>query len=274
MSLTERQKGILELLRQKKLLTIEQLEYFHPDFGYQKQSRFLAQRDINKLHQFFLVDKIYQKVLFWDEQKRMTEIIALGKMGSQFVGWKDHHERIQEFQGKRFLGKKAYHILRVNDLEIQSREVLNRMNVEIQLWASECGLSIVKDENKLNPDAFCLMYDQETEHYYSLFVEYDTGKDDFGYRLKFPSLAEKFNKYRQVKIGTRWYQNVFSQSSLNKFPYLFFVTEEPKRFPKLPELLKDRDLRSTVCMKGDYTEKLEEFVHQMREMIDRETSVS
>lgn len=263
--LTERKKKILEILAERRLLTIDQLEYFHPDFGHQSQSKFLLRRDINKLYDVYFVDKALQKpIMQWDGTIKKTEIIALGEIGSQYVGWKRHYKRIKYRDRQVILTTKAHHIIRIHDMEIQTRELLKKMNVEIKAWVYECGNKVVNHPNGLNPDVFCMMFDQETDQYYTFFAEYDTGKDDMGYRIHFPSLTKKIDGYKEVKNWNDWYKRAISSASENKFPHIFFVTEEPKRFPGLPKIFEQRGLAYTACLQLDYVSELKNFIESMR----------
>lgn len=246
-------------------MTIDQLEYLHPDFGHQSQSQLLLRRDINKLHEVYLVDKALKKpVVQWDNQIKKTMVVAMGELGSHYVGWSEHYERIK-YQGNRaILPKTAHHILRIHDTEVETRKLLKTLDVEVKAWAFECGNRIVQHQNKLNPDAFCMLYDRQNGKYYSFFLEYDTGKDDFGRRRKFPNLTKKIDRYQEIKNWSGWYDKAISKASENKFPYLFFVTEEPKRFPELPKIFVSRTVDHTVCMQQDYLDQLTLFVQKMR----------
>ncbi|MFD1289122.1 replication-relaxation family protein [Laceyella putida] len=263
--LTERKKKMLEILAQRRLLTIEQLEYFHPDFGHQSQSQLLLRRDINKLYEVYLVDKALKKpIIQWDGTVKKTMVISMGELGSQYAGWAKHHQRIKHRDGQVVLPATAHHILRIHDMEIQTRELMKEMGVEVKAWAYECGNRILKHSNGLNPDVFCMLYDQSNGKHYTLFLEYDTGKDDYGRRKKFPNLTKKIDRYREVKGWKDWYERPISSASENKFPHIFFVTEEPKRFPELPKILESRGLDHTVCLQQDYLSQLEKFIQGMR----------
>jgi hypothetical protein len=262
--LTERKKKILEILRTHRLLTIDQLEYFHPDFGHQSQSQLLLRRDINKLHEVYFLDKASKKTIRqWDGTIKKTMVVAMGTLGSQYVGWKNHHERIRYENGKPILPKTAHHIIRIHDMEIQTRELLKKMNVEVKAWVFE-SKKVIGHPNGLNPDVFCMMHDRETGKYYTAFLEYDTGKNDLGRRRKFPNLTKKIDRYREIKDWKDWYQKQISQASENKFPMIFFVTEDPKRFPELPRIFQSRQIDSIVCMQLDYLSELEKFIRKMR----------
>lgn len=263
--LTERKKKILEILAQRRLLTIEQMEYFHPDFGHQAKSLALLREDINKLFAVYLVDKALKKpIMQWDGTIKRTEVIALGELGSQYVGWKKHHRRIKYRNGQVILPPTAHHVIRIHDMEIQTRELLKEMDVEVKAWAYECGNRILKHSNGLNPDVFCMLYDRrKTDKHYTFFVEYDTGRDDRNYRKNFPNLTKKIDRYKEVKGWKEWYERPISRASENKFPHLFFVTEEPKRFPALPKLLQSRGLEFTACLQSDYLSELKKFIETM-----------
>jgi hypothetical protein len=262
--LTDRKKKILEILRTHRLLTIDQLEYFHPDFGHQSQSQLLLRRDINKLHEVYFVDKAIKKpIVQWDGFIKKTMVIAMGELGSQYVGWPNHYERIRYENGKPILPKTAHHILRIHDMEIQTRELLKKMNVDVKAWVFE-SRKVIDHPNGLNPDAFCMMHDRETGKYYTAFLEYDTGKDDLGRRKKFPNLTKKIDRYKEIKDWNGWYQKQISQASENKFPMIFFVTEDPKRLPDLPRIFDSRRMDSVVCLQSDYLSELEKFIQKMR----------
>ncbi|MBD1373842.1 hypothetical protein IC620_15970 [Hazenella sp. IB182357] len=263
--LTERKLNILKALYAKHLLRIDQLEYFLPNFGHQKQSQLLLRRDINKLHEVHFLDKATKKPMYlWNGDRKRTEVIAMGQIGTQFVGWKYHYKRIKYQDGGTILPRTAHHILRIHDMEIQTREFLKKMNVEVVAWEHECGNLIVKHPNELNPDAFFAMLDHTTGKSYTAFAEYDTGKDDFKCAKKFPNLTKKFERYREVKNWGAWYQKDLSTQSENKFPHLFFVTEDQKRFPVVPEIISSYGLDHTTCMQQDYVQELENFIHRMR----------
>lgn len=249
-------------------MTIDQLEYLHDGFGHQSRSLTLLQRDIHKLHEVYLIDKAIKKpVIQWDGTVKKTTVIALGEIGSAFVGWSQHKKRILYQDGDTILPKTAHHVIRVHDMEIQTRELLKSMGVEVKGWAYECGNRIVQHGNGLNPDAFCMMYDHFNNKHYTAFLEYDTGKDDFERRKKFPNLTNKIDRYKQIKDWNGWYSKAISTASENKFPHIFFVTEDPKRFPELPKVFHSRRLENTVCLQQDYLSQLTNFIQKMRNQI-------
>lgn len=246
-------------------MTIDQLEYLHSGFGHQSQSQHLLRRDLNKLHDVYFVDKALKKpIMQWDGSIKKTMVIALGEAGSQYVGWPAYYQRIKVSNGVAYIPKTAHHTLRIHDMEIQTRELLKSMNVEVKAWAYECGNRIIGHSNKLNPDAFCMMYDKTNGKHYTAFFEYDTGLDDLGRRKKFPNLSKKIDRYKQVKDWRGWYDKAISKASENKFPHVFFITEEPKRFPNLPKVFDSRRIESTVCLQQEYLDHLETFVLEMR----------
>lgn len=249
-------------------MTIEQLEYFHPDFGHQSESLHLLRRDINKLHEVYFLDKAIKKpVMQWDGIIKKTMVIALGEIGSQYVGWSQYKKRILYQDGNTILPKTTHHVIRIHDMEIQTRELLKSMGVEVKAWAYECGNRMVQHNNGLNPDAFCMMYDQFNNKHYTAFLEYDTGKDDFERRKKFPNLEKKIDRYKETKEWNGWYAKAISGASENKFPHIFFVTEEPKRFPELPKIFASRRLENTVCLQQDYLSQLTGFIQKMRSQV-------
>jgi hypothetical protein len=265
--LTERKKKILELLRIHRLMTIDQLEYLHPDFGHQSQSKLLLRRDINKLHEVYLVDKAIKKpVIQWDGSVKKTIVIAMGQLGSQYVGWPTHYDRIRYVDGKPILPATAHHILRIHDMEIQTRELLKQLDIEIKAWVFE-SKKVIKHENGLNPDVFCMLFDRQTEKFYTLFIEYDTGKDDFRRRRKFPKLSKKIERYQEIKNWPSWYKKQISQVSETKFPFIFFVTEDEKRFPVIPQLFEEKGLDHVACMQQDYLSALKKFIEQQRSSV-------
>ncbi len=240
------------------------MEYLHPDFGKQSQSQLLLRRDINKLSESYFIDKATRKpIKQWDNSTKKTIVLALGEIGSEYVGWK-HYKRIRYQNGKAILPKTTHHILRIHDMEIQTRELLNQMNVEVKVWVYECGNQIVAHENRLNPDAFCMMQDKTNGKYYTAFFEYDTGKMDFRKRSKFPELSKKSGKYQEVQDWKTWKEKPINQLSQNRFPHLFFVTEAPSRFPGVPNLLKEKGIKNTVCMQNEFAFHLKSFIENMR----------
>lgn len=211
------------------------------------------------------MDKAIKKpVIQWDGSIKRTAVIAMGELGSFFVGWAKHHKRIHYRDGQAFLSSTAHHTLRIHDMEIQTKELLKTMNVDVKAWAYECGNRIVQHKNGLNPDVFCMLYDNETKKHYTAFLEYDTGKDDFERRRKFPNLTAKINRYKETKNWSGWYQKAISKASENKFPHIIFVTEEPKRFPELPKIFAEKGLDHTVCLQPDYLNQLTQFIEKMR----------
>jgi hypothetical protein len=249
-------------------MTIDQLEYLHSGFGHQSESLHLLRRDINKLHETYFLDKAIKKpIVQWDGSIKKTMVVALGEIGSQFVGWPQHKKRIIYQDGDTTLPKTTHHVLRIHDMQIQTRELLKPLGVEVIAWAFECGNRIVKHGNGLNPDAFCMLFDHYNQKRYTLFFEYDTGKDDFGRRKNFPNLTKKIDRYKEVKNWNGWYSKPISRESQNEFPYIFFVTEEPKRFPELPKIFAIRRLENTVCLQQDFLSKLTDFIQKMRSQV-------
>jgi hypothetical protein len=262
--LTARQEEILEHLTKRRLMTVEQLLYWHSEFGHQSQARNLLQRNLHKLHLYYYIDKANTKVKNWKGERVKTQVIGMGEMGSQWAGWKHHNERIREREGKVILPPTTYHTLSIHEAEIVVNEVLASLDCEMVAWIHECGKTIIGHKNRLNPDAYCLIYDRKTDQHYTFWFEFDTGTDDMGRRNKFPKLENKFRRYKEVANWKEWYKSDYSVVSENKFPYLFFVTEEEKRFPELPKRVKKLGLDGTICMKDKFEEKLIEFVEGMR----------
>lgn len=242
------------------------MEYFHPDFGQQSQSQLLLRRDINKLHEVYFLDKAIKKpVMQWDGSIKKTMIVALGEIGSQYAGWPKHYKRIAYKDGGTTLPRTAHHTLRIHDMEIQTHELLQSLGVKVYLWAYECGNRIIRHQsNKLNPDVFCLMEDTIHQKFYSAFMEYDTGKMDIGRRTKFPELSQKFNRYQEIKEWKGWYERPISRDSQNKFPHLFFVTEDQNRVPGVTDVLNEKGFENTVCRQQDYLSQLTDFIRKMR----------
>ncbi|MFC7443520.1 replication-relaxation family protein [Laceyella putida] len=257
----------LKLLAQHRIMNIEQLLYWHEDFGQQKRAKALMQRHLNELVYYYLVNKkdhIHHK--FLDGSKRRTIFAALGPLGSKAVGWQEHVERIRyHTDGSVSINNRYFHISRVCDLSIITNEVLKEMGASLEMWVVECRKSIVNHDNNLNPDAFAMIKDSVTRKKYTAFIEFDTGAEDFRRTEKFPELTKKFNRYKEVKEWDGWYKKRVSIESENKFPYVFFVTQEPRRMKKVPSLLKERVNESMVCMVEDYAARLKEFIERMRE---------
>lgn len=261
----------LALLAQHRLMNIEQLLYWHPDFGSQKRAKALMQRHLNEMAYYYLIDKKDHIChTFLDGTTKRTIFVSLGLLGTQAVGWTDYSKRIRyHADGSVSITPRYYHTSRVCDLSIITHQVLEEMDLELERWVVECGKSVVQHKNGLSPDAFVIMADRQTGKKYSLFVEFDTGSDDVNRTENFPSLTNKFNRYKEVMAWDQWYKTRASQESENKFPYLFFVTEEPKRFPKVPKLLEQRGIEATVCMIDQYADELKRFIERMRSNAQR-----
>lgn len=268
---TERRAEILNLLAERLIMTSEQIEYLHPEYGSQKRSRSLLNRSLKRMHEYYLIDRAcYQQVILWDDSVKRTTVVALGKLGSEAVNFFHHRERIRYEDGKPVLSQKVHHIIQVNNMEIVIREVAKELGWSIaktpegeELWFCEAGNRIVRHENKLNPDVYAIFQNDRTGDLVHTFFEYDTGSEDRGYRHTFPKLSKKFDMYKEVKEWKDWYKNPITNYVKNPFPDIFFVTEEKKRFPEFPRVLKSKKLDVTCCLKKDFETNIREYFKQM-----------
>ncbi|MEK4799999.1 replication-relaxation family protein [Thermoactinomyces sp. FSL K6-2592] len=264
-SLTDKDRQTLAILAKHRLMSIDQLMYWHPDFGRQKRAKALLQRHINRLHQFYLIDKkdhLYHQQL--DGTTKRTIFVSLGELGVQAVGWRHYPRRIRyHSNGSVSITPRYYHIARVCDLSILTNELFKKMGLEIEWWEVECK-ALIGHPNQLSPDALCVAFDHQTGKRFSFFIEFDTGSDDVNRKVKFPKLNKKFNRYREVKLWDDFYTSDISRISANPFPYLMFVTEEKRRFPLVPRLLEEKKIDASVCMITDYPGELKKVIERMR----------
>lgn len=57
----------------------------------------------------------------------------------------------QRIRGKPIFPVTTHHIIRIHDMEIQTREILKELNVELKAWVFE-SWKVIQHKNGLNPD--------------------------------------------------------------------------------------------------------------------------
>jgi hypothetical protein len=263
--LTEREKELLQIVYDRKLVRRDHLEIISPSYRKIKTNRTrLLNRAIKKLYKGMVFDKIHEEQ---DIGKGNNPCIcAIDKAGSLMLG-KSHRRRIIH---KRSTHKGQYYIERSLPNNYRHINGVNQTEVDTILFCEEIGCKVVQwkhevasrfqfngEEILFIPDVFCEL-DINGNHLL-LFIEYDTGSENFRYKSNFPIIHEKIIKYR------RYYKSNLWKESYNSFPLVLLITEDEKRIEYWNKTSKELGIRGV----GVYVDKYVNVLRRLVEMVNK-----
>lgn len=264
--LTNREKELLQIVYDRKLVRRDHLEIISPSFRKLGNNRtVLLNRSIKKMYKKMIFDKVH-------EQQELGKgsnpaILALDKAGSLILG-KPHKRRIihkrttmkGQYYVRRNLPSSFKHINGINQVEVETISFCEQCGYEISMWQLEQPKVFSYNEERiaLIPDVLVIL--KIGEKYLAVFIEYDTGSE--GLREKEPRIIrEKIVKYKRYKSSSLWkdeeWQKYFSQ---HMFPLLLFVTEDEKRIEFVNRLTKEMGVKGLALYHENYVSVLKKLI--------------
>lgn len=264
--LTEREKELLPIIYDRKLVRRDHLEIISPSYRKLKNRTALLNRAIKKLYKQMVLDKVHEKQEIGKGSN--PSIVSIDKAGAMILG-KPFRKRIMhnksKFKGDEFVTRRLpinhRHINGVNSLEVQTILFCEEYGYEIVLWELEQmkAFNYNNDRIVLIPDVLMLLKIHES--YLVCFIEYDTGSE--GLREKEPKVIEdKIIKYRRYKSSLLWengeWQRYFDTVV---FPVVLFVTEDSKRISFVNEKSKELGVQILALHSDKYSIVLERLIN-------------
>ncbi|QIW89919.1 replication initiation by nicking [Bacillus phage Izhevsk] len=254
---TDRDMELLEIVSKRKLVNRSHLEIIAPSFRHLTNNRTrLINRTIRKLFDSMCLDKVHEKQELG--KGNTPAILALERGGSILLGI-PHKRRIPQKKSlvngevviERHVPLIYRHTNGINQMEVDTILFCEANGYEIEIWEHE-KTSIFRFNNEdiaFIPDVFFRL--KVGEKVVDLFLEYDTGQENFRNKNKFPVIYDKVVKYRQYKKSKLW------QNHSDHFPIVLLVTEDDKRIGYFNKKCKKNELQGFGVYHKNYTRFLE-----------------
>lgn len=261
-NLTKREKELLKIVHDRKLIRRDHLEILHTAYrnsGVRRTN--VINRSIKKLFEKICLDKVHQEAEFMTGN--LPAVLSLDRAGAILLGVK-FHKRIKHsyriINNKKHVFRKLPnnypHIHGVNDLEVRTLLLGENLGFSIYKWElEEKNKKTVQFNERFTiiPDVFVILNVKNKP--FAFFLEYDTGMEDHRHRDEFPMLRDKLEKYRKYKLSGAWKTEKWAMKL--GFPLLLFVTEDDqKRVKYVNEKASKLGLRTIAVENKDYEKKL------------------
>ncbi|AYP68231.1 replication initiation by nicking [Bacillus phage vB_BcoS-136] len=255
--LTEREREILRIVQERKLVRRDHLEIICPSYRDLNSRTRLINRAIRKLFNKMCLDKVHE------EQKvgkgNTPCIVSLDRGGSLLLNV-PHKKRISHEKKTikgidyifRHLPTNFRHINGVNQLEVDTILFCEETGSEMLEWVHEKPVKMVyRGETKtLIPDiSMCLRFNTEPSKPFYAFLEFDTGSENIRYKEP-PIIRDKIIKYKIYKLSKLW------TDYYPYFPTLLFVTEDEGRINFFNNKCKENGIAGVGIYHENYTKAL------------------
>lgn len=261
--LTEREEEILRLVHERKLVRRDHLEVISESYRELGDNRTrLMNRAIKKMFKNMCLDKVHEKQEIG--KGNSPSIVGLDRAGSMILDIPHKARIIQKktlFNGrwyiKRYLPANYKHINGVNQMEVDTISFCQDTESEIVKWEIEKGKEFYYGGEKIHviPDVFTELKIRGKS--LLLYLEYDTGSENFRHKNNFPIIHEKILKYRKYQLSKLW------ETRYSSFPILLLVTEDDKRISYFNKKCKELGMVGF----GVYYENYTKFLKQLANMI-------
>lgn len=263
--LTQREKELLPLIYDRKLVRRDHLEIISPSYRKLKNRTSLLNRAIKKLYKQMVLDKVHEKQEIGKGSN--PAIVSIDKAGALILE-KPFRKRIihnkSKLKGEEYIVRRLpinyRHVNGVNSLEVQTILLCEEYGYELVMWELEQmrAFNYNNDRILLIPDVLMLL--KINESYLVCFIEYDTGSE--GLREKEPKVIEdKIIKYKRYKSSMLWeneeWQRYFSD---RVFPVVLFATLDNKRINFVNERSKELGVQILALHSDNYRIVLERLI--------------
>ena len=262
-NITNREKELLRIVQERKLVRREHLEVIHPEYRNAGQRRTsILNRSIKKLFEKMCLDKAHEEAEFMSGN--LPAVLALDRAGAIVLGLdKKFRRRIKHTS--KMIGNKRYvfrqlpnnypHIHGVNELEVETILLSEEMDFKISKWNLEeknAKIVMYNERFTIIPDVFMML--RVGNKPFTAFIEYDTGMEDHRHKDKYPTIRDKLEKYQKYKISGAWRSEKWAKHS--GFPMLLYVTEDKGRIAFVNDKGRLLGLRVVAMHKSEYRDKL------------------
>lgn len=250
-SLTPREFELLNIIKERKLVSRNHLEIISESYRYIGKGRTSAlNKSITKMFRAKILDRMHYAQELGKGNKPC--VVSLDNGGSILLGL-PHKQRIIQKKSKlnnqiivnRSLPANFRHIEGVNKLESETILFCEDNGYKLVLWSHEQNNTkkffYGQDKITLIPDVF-LCIDFNNQFFYA-FLEFDTGSESLRYKEP-PVVRDKIDKYRKYKVSNLWLEEDWYKSMVSPhFPILLFVTEDDKRIEFFNEKSKEMGVK-------------------------------
>lgn len=231
MTLTKRDKDLLELIHKKKFLRRDQAQVYLSSFS----SSDVLNKRIRLLYHNYFIDKIYPQVGLGKGSSK--QILCLDKAGAILLHIPHFTKPIRYTDNLAMLPIYWRHHLRIIDVEIILIEMCKRRNFTLHTIEKEYILDA--PEKRIIPDLFIFIINKSG---YVCFIEIDMGTEDM-IRLK-----NKIRDYEKYYLSNKWLELPWTSYFKDPpYPEILFITDDnDKRIKEISRLLKESILTGTV----------------------------
>lgn len=262
-NITNREKDLLRIINERKLVRREHLEIIHEGYrncGTRRTN--ILNRSIKKLFEKMCIDKVHEVPEF--QSGNLPAVLALDRAGAIVIGLdKKFRRRIKHtfklVNGEKYVFRELPnnypHIHGINDLEVRTILLSEELGFKISRWDLEekNAKSIMFNEKfTIIPDVFMIL--RIGKKPLSAFIEYDTGMEDHRYKDKYPTIREKLEKYYKYKQSGSWKSEKWAKHT--GFPLLLFITEDNGRISFVNDKGKALGLKILAFHMSEYEKEL------------------
>lgn len=242
-NITERDMGLLRLLRDRRILRRDQIEQLYPEFA----STDRLNKRLKLLYKLHVIDKIYPPVGLY--QGSSQQHICLDRAGIILLDIDKYNKPIStDPSGGKHLPLGWEHRVLINQYECNIRRIVSSLGGEVIEYITEESWKY--GDGKIIPDIFCLI--KCNGKGFPLILEVDLGTEDI------PYVKGKIDNYHKYYMSKEWTKLGWCSKFKNpKFPRVLFLTEgRGKRVSTLKEYTKDSILRFSIGTHSEFEDTL------------------
>lgn len=263
-NITNREMNLLKIINERKLVRRDHLEIICEEYRNAGEKRTsVLNRSIRKLFDKMCIDKVHEEAKY--RNGNFPAIVALDRAGAIVLGLNKQFKRRIKHDEMRIIDTKKYifrslpsnylHIHGINELECQTILLGEELGFNVFKWDLEeknTRLFMYNERIILIPDIFMIL--RVNNKAFLAYIEYDTGKEDYRHKDKFPTLREKLEKYQKYKLSGTWKNEKWAEFS--PFPLILFVTEDKSRISYVNEKGKKLGLKILAFHSDEYKDNL------------------
>lgn len=271
-NITNREMDLLRIVNERKLVRRDHLEIIHEEYRKAGDTRTsILNRSISKLFQKLCLDKVHEEAEY--RSGNLPAVVALDRAGALILGLDKKFKRRIKHDELRIINTKKHifrelpsnypHIHGVNQLEVDTILLCEELGIDIVRWDLEeknTRLFMYNERYILIPDVFLLL--RVNNKPFIAYIEYDTGKEDFRYKDKYPTLREKLEKYQKYKLSRTWKNEKWAE--ISPFPLLIFVAEDKKRIPYVNDKGKLLGLKVLAIHSSEFQDNLKTLLKALQ----------
>ena len=259
--ITAREKELLKLIYDRKLVRRDMLEVISPSYRVLGKNRTrLINRSIKKMYLNMCLDKVHEPQEFM--KGNLPATLAVDKAGSIILdkAYKPRLKKIEKkIRGEKYLFRQLpsnyKHINGVNQLEVETILFCEENKMELTEWTLEKAIEVYYGRDRVNliPDVLMkleALYEPVNAFY--AYIEFDTSSENIRYKEP-PIIKDKVIKYKKYKLSKIW------EKDFNQFPVVLLVTTEERRAEFFNKICRENGLVGLCIFYKNYKNFLERW---------------